>query len=73
MIESFSGTFRDECLNVNCFLSLGDAREKIEQWRVEHNGLRPCSSLGDLTPQEFADQFSESSESPECFLRRPAL
>ena len=29
-IESFNGSFRDECLNVNWFLSLDDAREKIE-------------------------------------------
>ena len=27
-IESFNGRFRDECLNVNWFLSLEDAREK---------------------------------------------
>jgi putative transposase len=29
-IESFNGSFRDECLNVHWFLSLADAREKIE-------------------------------------------
>lgn len=29
-IESFNGSFRDECLNLNWFLSLDDAREKIE-------------------------------------------
>jgi len=68
MIESFNGTFRDECLNVNWFLSLEDAREKIERWRVEYNEFLPHSSLGDLTPQEFADQFSESSESQESLL-----
>jgi transposase InsO family protein len=27
-IESFNGSFRDECLNVNWFLSLEDAKEK---------------------------------------------
>ena len=32
-VESLSGSFRDECLNVHWFLSLDDAREKIEQWR----------------------------------------
>jgi len=68
MIESFNGTFRDECLNVNWFLSLEDAREKIERWRVEYNEFRPHSSLGDLTPQQFADQFAESSESQESLL-----
>jgi len=68
MIESFNGTFRDECLNVNWFLSLEDARDKIERWRVEYNEFRPHSSLGDLTPQQFAEQFSERSESQESLL-----
>jgi len=44
-IESFNGSFRDECLNTNWFLSLEDAKEKIEQWREEYNKFRPHSSL----------------------------
>ncbi len=28
-IESFNGSFRDECLSVNWFMSLEDARQKI--------------------------------------------
>lgn len=32
-IESFNGSFRDECLNTHWFLSLEDARGKIESWR----------------------------------------
>lgn len=52
-IESFNGSFRDECLNTNWFLSLDDAVEKIEHWRQEYNSFRPHSSLGDLTPEEF--------------------
>jgi hypothetical protein len=35
-IESFNGSFRDECLNIHWFLSLDDAREKIENWRVDY-------------------------------------
>jgi putative transposase len=57
MIESFNGSFRDECLNVNWFLSIEDAREKIEAWRKDYNEFRPHSSLGDLTPRQFAEQF----------------
>jgi putative transposase len=53
-IESFNGSFRDECLNVNWFLSLEDAREKIEAWRIEYNEFRPHYALGDQTPSEFA-------------------
>jgi putative transposase len=34
-IESFNGSFRDECLNVNWFLSLEDAKENpVVQGRV---------------------------------------
>jgi len=51
-IESFNGSFRDECLNVHWFLSLTDAQEKIEQWRQEYNGFRPHSSLQNLTPDQ---------------------
>ena len=55
-IESFNGSFRDECLNVHWFLSLDDARDKIERWRIDYNRFRPHSSLGDITPEEFRDQ-----------------
>lgn len=54
LVESFIGSFRDECLNVNWFLSLKDAREKIETWRRDYNEFRPHSSLGDMTPRDFA-------------------
>jgi putative transposase len=52
-IESFNGSFRDECLNTNWFLSLEDAREKIEAWRRDYNEWRPHSSLDNLTPVEY--------------------
>lgn len=53
-IETFNGRLRDECLNVHLFESLIDAQEKIERWRVDYNNWRPHSSLGNLTPREFA-------------------
>jgi putative transposase len=52
-IESFNGSFRDECLNINWFLSLDDAREKIEEWRRDYNDWRPHSSL-DLNPERVS-------------------
>ena len=52
-IEAFNGRLRDECLNVHQFISIDDAREKIEAWRVDYNARRPHSSLGHLTPNEF--------------------
>lgn len=53
-IESFHGKFRDECLNQHWFLTLDDARETIEDWRIDYNRVRPHSALGYLTPEEFA-------------------
>jgi putative transposase len=53
-IESFNGRLRDECLTVHQFTSIEDARTKIEAWRVDYNQRRPHSSLGHLTPNEYA-------------------
>lgn len=52
--ESFNGKFRDECLNESWFVSLADARERIETWRKDFNETRPHSGLDNLTPSEFA-------------------
>jgi len=53
-VESFNGRLREECLNAHWFLSLDDARAKIEAWRTFYNESRPHSALGDRTPREFA-------------------
>jgi putative transposase len=63
-IESFNGSFRDECLNVNWFLSLEDAEDKINAWREEYNSFRPHSSLKDLTPNEVVNMYKKSPKSP---------
>lgn len=55
-IESFNGSFRDECLNIHGFLSLQDAQDKIENWRVDYNHFRPHSALGNILPRQFAEQ-----------------
>jgi len=52
-IESFNGSFRDECLNVHWFESIDDAKAKIEAWRVDYNESRPHVALKDKTPSEF--------------------
>src|SRR5690606_42019328 len=61
-VESFDGEVRDECLSVNWFLSLEDAREKTENYRCEYNQFRPHSSLDDLTPKEFVNLQSQRPE-----------
>jgi putative transposase len=59
VIESFNGRFRDECLNAQVFVSLHDARQKIEAWRLDYNEHRPHGSIGNLTPREFAQQAAQ--------------
>jgi putative transposase len=56
-IESFNGSFRDECLNIHWFMSLEDAQEKIDHWRLEYNSYRPHSSIDDMTPDEFEQNY----------------
>jgi putative transposase len=52
--ESFNGKFRDECLSLEWFRSRAEAKVVIESWRRHYNEVRPHSSLGYLTPAEFA-------------------
>ena len=57
-VESFNGRTRDELLNIEEFGSLLEAQVVIEAWRVEYNTYRPHSSLGGLTPAEYAEQWT---------------
>jgi putative transposase len=63
-IESFHGKFREECLNQHWFLTLDDARETIESWRIDYNQVRPHSALGYLTPEEFATGYANVQTAP---------
>ena len=53
-IESFNGSLREECLNIHWFMSLDDAKQKIEKWRIDYNEFRPHSGLTYKTPAEVA-------------------
>ena len=53
--ESFNGRLRDECLNINWFMSIKHAREVIESWRQDYNEVRPHSSLKGRSPREYAE------------------
>ena len=70
-IESFNGSFRDECLNQHWFTDLEDARCKVQYWRRDYNYVREHSSLDDLTPHEFAPA-AQLQQPPGCF-RCPAV
>ena len=56
IVEAFNGRLRAGCLNENWFLSLDDAKEKIEDWRRNYNGERPHGALGNLTPETIVSK-----------------
>jgi len=61
-IESFNGRLRDELLNSWRFDSLLEARVIIEDWRLDYNANRPHTAHGDLTPTEFALQWTTTHQ-----------
>jgi putative transposase len=62
-IEAFNSRIRQECLNAYWFLSLADARCKIEAWRVEYNTVRPHSALGHRPPAEYVSSLGLAGQS----------
>ncbi len=70
-IESFHDKLRGEFLNRELFGTLAEARVLLESWRVEYNQDRPHSSLGYLTPQEFAQGASKFGLLPASGLLPP--
>ena len=60
-IEAFNSRFRAECLNTHWFLSLADAREKMEDWRKYYNEERPHGAIGQKTPIMLLDHDGAAS------------
>jgi putative transposase len=70
-IESFNDKLRDECLNANQFLSIDDARSKIEGWRMDYNHQRPHSLPRGQDPGGVLGKGNDGDAalgSPECIL-----
>ena len=61
-VESFNGKIRDECLNEHWFASVADARRKLEHWRQDYNTVRPHSSLNNLTPEQYVEQYHNAEQ-----------
>ncbi len=61
IIEGFNSRFRQECLNEYWFLSVADAQGRVDAWREDYNSERPHGSLGNMTPNEYADQAAARS------------
>jgi putative transposase len=62
-IEAFNSKFRSECLNAHWFMSLDDARSKMEDWRRYYNEERPHSGIGQNTPIQLHKFGGASSPS----------
>lgn len=56
-VESFNGHFREECLNQHWFASLEEARQIIEEWRIEYNTEQPHRALGQRTPAAIVEEL----------------
>jgi putative transposase len=69
-IESFNGRLRDECLNGQLFFSIDDVRRKLEAWRIDYNTNRPHSSLGDMSPREYAQGHKPEAATPKNLTLR---
>jgi putative transposase len=61
-IEAFNGRLRAECLNAHWFLSIEDARKKLEDWRRDYNEVRLHGAIGDKPPIELI--LREGSSGP---------
>jgi transposase InsO family protein len=71
--ESFHSKLRDEFLALQEFENLRAARKLTAAWREDYNHHRPHSSLGYLTPVEFAARHSESPAATRCTASAPKL
>lgn len=79
-VEAFHGRVREECLALNWFQNLFDARRKIATCRIEYNEERPHSSIGYRTPKKFAAaqaanlntaELGQRTQTPSLALRTP--
>ena len=55
-MEALNARFRQACLNEHWFLSVADAQERVDGWREGYNRVRPHSSPGNVTPEDFANR-----------------
>ncbi len=63
-IEASNSRLRAECLNAHWFLSLADAREKLETWRRDYNDVRPHGANGYKVTSALHYPGGDASPSP---------
>lgn len=62
--EAFNSRVRAECMNAHWFLTLADAREKLEAWRKYYNEERPHGAIGNKAPISLQKSGDTASLSP---------
>lgn len=71
--ERFNGTLRRECLDLETFAHVAQARALCRLYQREYNQRRPHSSLGHQTPAEFAARHGPAAPAPSSAAPRPGL
>lgn len=62
--EAFNSRIRAECMNAHWFLTLADAREKLEAWRNDYNDVRPHGAIDNKTPRSLQNPGGASRPPP---------
>ncbi|MBS6275846.1 transposase [uncultured Olegusella sp.] len=58
-VKSFHNRMRDELLDDNCIENLAHAQLLVDQWSRRYNNFHPHSSLGYLSPRQYAEQWKQ--------------
>jgi putative transposase len=64
--ERFNGSLRGECLDLETFCNRDHARALVRLYTRSYNERRPHSSLGYLTPREFAARWARENGQDGC-------
>jgi putative transposase len=70
-VESFNSRIRDECLNINSFWPLAQARVVISDWKHQYNHRH--SALGYRTPAEYAAACRHTHTPAPCIINSTAI
>lgn len=62
--EAFNSRIRSECMNAHWFMTLADAREKLEAWRSYYNEERPHGAIGNKVPISLQNPGGPASPPP---------
>jgi putative transposase len=62
--EALNSRIRAECLNCHWFMTLADAREKLEAWRNYYNEERPHGAIGNRSPIQLQNPGDATSPLP---------